>query len=282
MDHENTSQNGLNEIPNQGLTFSDNKGLLAQEMDGRSEDEKRFGGFFANLRSDHTRKEYSYAIREFLALYEGEIHEPRDIQKHHIAHYRNLLEKNYAPNTVLKKMSAISSLCKYLADPAVALLDTNPCFGVNRVEKEVQRETAALTREEVKKMFMAIRLDRYNTLFNKAFLGVGFYGGLRIHEICNLRRKNLGSESGVKILRFTGKRRNVRKVSLHPVAGKYLDDHLRDLEKRGFDMENPDQPLFPNLKKPQQAGPITSSAGDYIFKTILDRAGFVAGDDVRR
>lgn len=265
-----------------GLIPVNPAGVLTAKIAHLSEDGKRFQGFFANLRSDLTKIEYERAIREFLLLYEGEIHRPQDIRKHHIANYRNLIEKKYAPNTVLKKMSAISSLCKYLADPDVGLLDHNPCFGVNRVKKEVVKETAALTKDEVKRMFAALNPDRYNYFFNRAFISTGFYGGLRIHEICGLRRKNLGTESGVRILRFVGKRRNVRKVSLHPICNRHIDEHLEHLKSKGFDIEDPEQAMFPNLRNPEQEKPITITAGEYIFMTLLKKAGVVDNEDVRR
>lgn len=258
------------------------RGFLAAQLADLSEDAKRFSGFFANLRSDLTRREYSHTIKEFLLLYDGEIKHPKDIKKHHVAFYREYLETRYAPNTINKKISALSSFCKYLACPTVGLMDHNPCYGVKRASSERLRETAALTKEQVQAVFDALNPKRSSFLMHRAFLAVGFYTGLRIREILNLTIDNIGVEKGVKLLRFAGKRRLVRKIVLHPLLADYLGQHLDNLRSKGIDVTAPTCYLFPNGDYPRKDGPMCQVYADSIFRKTLDKTGFVDPNDSRR
>ena len=75
------------------------------------EGEKILASFFMNTRSPLTAREYRLASEEFFRFLAGEVKRPEDLRRHHIVFYRKWLERKSLSNkTILKKLSAISSL----------------------------------------------------------------------------------------------------------------------------------------------------------------------------
>ena len=82
-----------------------------------TETRKVLGSFFLNLSSSLTAREYERTAREFFTLLSGEVNQPQELRRHHIIVYRRWLEgRGLANKTIQKKLSAIASLCKFLAE----------------------------------------------------------------------------------------------------------------------------------------------------------------------
>lgn len=233
--------------------------------------EKILASFFLNARSPLTAREYRLASEEFFRLLGGEIKGLRDLQRHHIVFYRKWLEgKALANKTIQKKLSAISSLCRYLAE--AGLVEKDIAYGVSRPRTENKRETADISDENVRRVFAAMHPEKYTYASHRAILAVGFFTGLRSAEIRMLRMRNLGFVNGIKVLNLKVKGDKPHEIPLHPFLISALDLHMEVLKRRGFQVDDRDHVLFPSLKTGMNT-PMSDKALDYIFKAALQRAG---------
>lgn len=233
--------------------------------------EKILASFFLNARSPLTAREYRLAAQEFLRFLGAEVSGPAELQRHHIVFYRKWLEgKGLANKTIQKKLAAISSLCKFLAE--AGLVEKDIAYGVARPRTENRRETADISDENVRKIFAALNPKSYTYASHLAILAVGFFTGLRSSEIRTLRIKDLGTVNGIKIFHLKIKGDKVHEIPLHPFAISALDEHLNDLLARGFKLDEAGHVLFPSLKT-RENRPMSAEALDYILKSAMDRAG---------
>jgi len=212
-----------------------------------SEGEKILASFFMNARSPLTAREYRLASEEFFRFLSGEVKRPEDLRRHHIIAYRKSLEeRSLANKTILKKLSAISSLCKFLAE--ADLIERDITYGISRPRSENKRETAAINDKDVSKILGSFEGGGYASLSHRAILAVGFYAGLRSNEIRQLRVSDMGFIKGIKILRLQIKGDKTHETPLHPVVISAIDEHLDFLKVRGFAVNEPGHVLFPSLK----------------------------------
>lgn len=233
--------------------------------------EKILASFFMNARSPLTAREYRLAATEFFRFLGGEVKGPGELQRHHIVFYRKWLEeKGLANKTIQKKLAAISSLCRYLAE--AGLVEKDIAYGVSRPRTENKRETADISDEDVRKIFAALNPKSYTYASHRAILAVGFFTGLRSREIRTLRMKDLGTVNGIKIFHLKVKGDKVHEIPLHPFAISALDEHLNVLRARGFEVDKQEHVMFPSIKTGKNR-PISAEALDYILKSAMDRAG---------
>ena len=236
------------------------------------EEEKVLASFFLNFRSAGTVDAYRQAAREMFQFLGDEVRRPEDLRRHHVIAYRKSLEeRGLAPKTILKKLSGISSLCKFLAE--AGLMDRDVTYGISRPRSENRRETAAIEDADVTKVIESVRPGAYASASHKAILSVGFYAGLRSNEIRQLRVGDIGTVKGIKILRLRIKGDKAHEIPLHPVVIMAIDGHLEALRARGFALDD-DHVLFPSLKTGRNV-PMSDEAIRYIFNAALDRAGVV-------
>jgi site-specific recombinase XerD len=107
--------------------------------------EKILRSFFVNHRSRLTAEAYHSDAREFFGLFRDEVKFPGDLRRHHVIGYKTWLEsRGQAPKTILRKLSGVSSLCRFLA--VAGLLDRDITYEVSRPEARDQRETGDLPR----------------------------------------------------------------------------------------------------------------------------------------
>lgn len=208
-----------------------------------------------------------------------EVSHPSQLKRRHVISYKEMLEnKGLAPKTVLKKLSAVSSFCRFLAEEV--LTDRDLTYGISRPDDENQTETSDLKDSDVQRLFASLNPGRKNFHSYRAILAVGFYAGFRVSEIVVLRIKNIGTVEGIKIFRTRLKNDTLHEVVIHPFVLKALDSHLTRLREHGFDTHDPEQVLFPSLKTMANR-PMTKEGIAYIFKTCLEKAG-ISQDDFRR
>ncbi|MCX6131929.1 MAG: tyrosine-type recombinase/integrase [Proteobacteria bacterium] len=236
-----------------------------------SDDKKILASFFLNARSPLTAREYRLAAEEFFRFLGEEVRGPTELQRHHIVFYRKWLEqKGLANKTIQKKLAAISSLCKFLAE--AGLIEKDIAYGVARPRTENRRETADISDENVRKIFASLNPKSYTYASHRAILAVGFFTGLRSSEIRTLRMRDLGSVNGIKIFNLKVKGDKVHEIPLHPFVISALDEHLNALQARGFKVDEAEHVLFPSLKTGENR-PMSAEALDYILKSAMDQAG---------
>lgn len=227
--------------------------------------------FLKNLRLE-TQKVYKQAVFEFMqyVLTRFPLDTARDLKRSHIILYKENLEKSGQANrTILKKMSAISSFCKFLAHDG--LVDKDIVFGIKRPSSRNKRETADLSDKDVRKLFDGMRQDKVYYMHHRALLAVGFYTGLRSKEIRHLKIGDYGKADGHTVIRCIIKGDKAHEVPLNPFVVKCLDEHIEKLKELGFKLDSGDY-LFPSIKSKLNK-PIQASALVTIFRNRLSEAG---------
>lgn len=243
------------------------------------EGEKILASFFINARSPLTAREYRLAAGELFRFLGSEIAGPEDLRRHHVIAYKKSLEaRGLASKTILKKLSGISSLCKFLAE--AGLVDKDITYGISRPRSENKRETAAIADGDIAKILESFKGGGYAAASHRAILSLAFYSGLRSNEIRQLKARDIGTVKGIKILKLKIKGDKPHEIPLHPVALGALEEHFRVLKERGFPIDDPDHVLFPSLKTGKNV-PMSDEAIRYIFNAALNKVG-IERDSFRR
>ncbi|MFW7382232.1 MAG: tyrosine-type recombinase/integrase [Oligoflexus sp.] len=241
--------------------------------------EKTLLAFFNSFDSELTSREYFRAAREFLSLVFTEIDQIEMLSRDHLILYQKWLKaKGLAKKTILKKLSAISSLCKHLAHEG--FVDRDLSYGLKKPRSDNKRQTADFSDDEVRRLFAALEPKRKCFTSHRALLAVGFYTGLRSAEIRHLKVGNVSEIKGHRILSLTIKGNKPHEVPLNPFAYRCLAEHIDRLGELGFDIQDPDQWLFPALN-PIRNKPISSTALEKILSNLIKKAG-IKRSTVRR
>lgn len=230
-----------------------------------------YEGFLKN-KSDLTAKVYHATTEEFLSFISQnyKIRSISELSRNHIIFYKShLIEKKNSDKTILKKLSAVSSLCSFLAFEG--LIEKDICYGVSRPKTQNKKETADLTDDEVKLMLSSLDPKSHSYPLHHAILAVGFYTGLRSAEIRNLRVGAYGRIDGHMVLRTKIKGSKIHTVPLNPVVIRAIDDLIARKKELGHQVEEEDY-LFSSLKY-RLNKPIQPNSLKYVFDKALREAG---------
>ncbi len=226
--------------------------------------------FFSSFESPHTAREYLATAKEFLNFAGPSISSLSELSRDHLIMYQNFLRtKGQAQKTILKKLSAVSSLCKHLAFEG--LVDKDLSYGLKRPKSNNRKETADFSDQEVKKIFAALDPKKKCFTSHRALLAIGFYTGLRSAEIRNLKIKNLTDVNGHRVLNLVIKGSKPHEVPLNPFCYRAIIEHIAKLAEFGFNVADPEQWLFPSLN-PMRNQPISNVAFNKILKLKLKAA----------
>ena len=214
---------------------------------------------FLKDRSPTTAKSYRIDLKEFFAFTNKHFQRPRvegkkvhfkDIKRVHVVKYKNVLEaaktrfgKPYAPNTINRKISSVSSFFHFLRLREV--VDKNPCELCTRLKYQIVRETEALTDLEMKHL-MELVIRKANPM-HKAVLITMFTTGMRNAEVRNIKPKDFKVHEGVRILDYIGKGQKQSQVAIHPAAAHYIDEYMKWMASKGRQIE-PEDYLFQPMK----------------------------------
>jgi site-specific recombinase XerD len=241
--------------------------------------EKTILAFLNSHGSELTSREYARTGREFLGFAFQDIQSISELGRDHLILYQKWLKtRGQAQKTILKKMSAVSSLCKHLAHEG--FVDQDLTYGLKRPRSDNRRETADFTDDEVRRIFSALDGKRKSFTSHRALLAVGFYTGLRSAEIRHLKVRNLAEVKGHRILSLRIKGDKPHEIPLNPFAFRCLEEHIERLGELGLDVKNPEQWLFPSLS-PIRNQPISATALEKILKNLVKKSG-IRASSVRR
>ena len=226
--------------------------------------------FLTNFGSKATAVEYARTTQEFLAFVAPHISGLAELRRDHIIFYKkSLTQRGLAHKTILKKLSTISSLCKFLAHEG--LVERDLTYGLKRPKSYNKKETAALTEEDVRRVFASMNPGAYAFQAHRALLAVGFYTGLRSAEIRNLKVGDLTAAEGHRIIKTKIKGDKPHEVPLNPFVVHCLNEHLAKLNDLGFKV-TAEHYLFPRLR-PRDNRPISDKALRQILRSKLQQAG---------
>lgn len=229
--------------------------------------------------SELTSREYERTAKEFLTFAFQNIEEIGELRRDHLILYQKWLRtRDQAQKTILKKMSAVSSLCKHLAHEG--FIERDLSYGLKRPRSDNRRETADFSDEEVKRLFAALDEKRKSFTSHRALLAVGFYTGLRSAEIRHLKVGNLSEVKGHRVLSLRIKGDKPHEIPLNPFAWRCISEHIERLSELGFDTSDPKQWIFPSLS-PIRNSPISSTALENVLKGLIKKAG-LKQSNVRR
>ncbi|HYX34278.1 MAG TPA: tyrosine-type recombinase/integrase [Oligoflexus sp.] len=226
-----------------------------------------------------TSREYERTAKEFFAFAFQDIREIGQLTRDHLILYQKWLRtRDQAHKTILKKMSAVSSLCRHLAHEG--FIERDLSYDLKRPRSDNRRETADFSDEEVRRLFAALDPKRKSFTSHRALLSIGFYTGLCSAEIRHLKIKNLSDAKGHRVLSLRIKGDKPHEIPLNPFAFRCISEHIERLSELGFDAGHPEQWFFPSLS-PIRNSPISSSALEKILKGLVKKSGIKASS-VRR
>lgn len=165
--------------------------------------------------------------------------------------YIQSIQDRYSRQTVVRKVSAIRSFCRYLRREQ--LIDEDPSKLV-RGPKLSRRLPSCLDREEVQKLFDATTIpsgdetaDSLSRLRDRAILETLYATGMRVSELSSARLDDLNLEA--MEMRVFGKGSRERIVLLNQSAQTYLRNYLdkrlvKDPVRTEVTAPAKDEPLF--------------------------------------
>lgn len=234
--------------------------------------------FFKSL-SDLTCREYLAAIGEFFKFVGPSLGGIENLKRDDIIDYQSWLRgKGLASNTILKKVAAVSSLCKHLAYGGY--VDRDLTYGVKRVEGTNKKPTADFTEEEVKKIFDSLNPKKKCFTSHRAIIAVGLYLGLRSANIRMIKIGDFSEYQGHRILHVILKGNKPHEIPIPPFCWFAIEEHIKTLKEMGFDTDSPDQWLFPSLSPPRNK-PMSGSGLRQVLHTKLKWAGIPTSPNYR-
>lgn len=166
--------------------------------------------------------------------------------------YVRSIQDRYSRQTVVRKVSAIRSFCRYLRREQ--LIDEDPSKQV-RGPKLARRLPSCLDKEEVARLFDATASaqaetnpgDRLNSVRDRAILEMLYASGMRVSELCSARIGDIDLNSAE--MRVMGKGSRERVVLLNASAcqwlKKYMEMRTRRPEAGAPEVgPAPEEPLF--------------------------------------
>ena len=255
-------------VPPQTSTGLTVRGDVGQRMISAAEfqqlaDVPAAAEWLANIDSPNTRRAYQNDVGEFMSMLGiRRFSELPGVRRAHVIAWRKMLEaRDLGPSTRRRKLSAVSSLFRYLCNENA--VDENPVSGVRRPRMENANEgrTPALSDAQARRLLSAPEGESLLARRDRALLAVLLYHGLRRDEVARLTVGSLHEHRGVPHFRVTGKGSKTRPVPVHPAALSALGDYL---ELAGHHRDR-NAPLFQPTQARWAGRPLT---GDGIYKLV--------------
>ena len=185
------------------------------------------------------------STRNTLSAYRGDLSNfiefidvpPEDIDRQTLVSYGDYLQReSYAPTSVARKMSALTSFCSWLVDQGV--LSVNPGVGI-RLGRHSPINPRPLSREELHRLFMVASEQpaTAESLRNHAMLEMLYASGAKVTELSALNVANInlqGNSLMVTLAKANRKQRTVRidrRPTMHAL-GLYLSEGRPQLASR--------------------------------------------------
>lgn len=210
-------------------------------------------------RSPKTRENYERYLRAFVA--ENGVRTSKDINDETVRRFRlNLARRGIKKITQSYYVIALRNFLKYLVKRGIEVLPPET-IELPRVSR---RDIEVLEYEELERLLTAPQGDNLRALRDRAILETFFSTGLRLAELCNLKRY-INLKRGEISVR--GKGDKLRVVFLSDRAKKALKEYL---DKR----EDAEETLFISLNK---SGKVIGRITPRAVQRLVDRYARAAG-----
>ena len=230
--------------------------------------------WLANFTSKNTQSTYKNAVFEFINFaWIQNTQELYQMGQAEIIAYRTVLKKNGLSNTTIAvRLSALSSLYKFLADKQ--LCPTNPVSGVKRPNTGTgglwSGKTPTLSSQDVRKVLDSPDTTTIQGRRDLAILHVYFYLWTRCNEPASLRVKDFYIDRGYPVLKFTIKWDKTNIVAIHVECQIAIDAYL----STALHKNDPSSPLFRVIKTGRNFwAPISRKQFYNVFKKYIRLAG---------
>lgn len=168
----------------------------------------------------------------------------QEISRSLIEKFRNsLVKKGYKQNTIHVRLKILRKMLLRALNEGI--IKSNPMASIKLKQERGVREY--LTEDELLAIEEVDNLDVFNSLTRDVFL-FGCYTGLRIGDICSLKRSDLKAENGfLRLVKKMGKTSDIVSFKLNKRAQEILEYHIEENENYVFPMLrkykelNPDQ-----------------------------------------
>jgi integrase/recombinase XerD len=233
--------------------------------------------WLSNIDNEKTKRAYRNDVAEFLHFAGLKNYAAlRAVARAHVIAWRKDLEdRELAPSSIRRKLSALSSLFDYLCERnAVA---GNPVDGVKRpAANGNEGSTPALGDAQASKLLDAPPANTLKGVRDRAILATLLYHGIRREELCRLRVGDVHSREGVVHFLVQGKRNKIRFVPVHPMGQRLIVEYLA-LAGHALDA---DGPLFRPVKNNRTAEGLKRTLNpNSIYRNVVRHYGLETGID---
>lgn len=237
-----------------------------QELDYKNQKlMKIVSNFLQNFLSDHTRSAYAIDFRSFAKSLEERgriLNGPEDVTRNDAIEFRNFLKDIYAPKTIHRKLSSLSSLFKELQNAQI--IELNPFIGVKRPKAINVKNPKGFSDEEVKMICNYYSEDKILDLNKKAILIFLCYTGCRVTEAVNAKVKDISQDDGIYTILISGKGAKIRRIPLHPKVYRVLSSLIERREKEPGDY------IFTAVFKKSKSGMRRESIYRLLKRTLIE------------
>lgn len=188
--------------------------------------------------SDYTVRNYTAAVRSFVAWLEGSGKWSEDFAAVRPIHVRSFLVeqgRRISRRTLHNQVSGLRAFYRYLRQQGVA--DSNPFTGVSlpKLEKPLpkflsEKQMEALLNAPIL-LWKDGQVGEFEAFRDSLVLELLYGGGLRVSELCGLKHGDIDPAQGVA--RVRGKGGKHRLCPLGPVASKCLQAFVARFDLRG-------------------------------------------------
>ena len=234
--------------------------------------------FFYNFSSPHTRDSYRRDLVQFfnfLSEHFPDLQDVATLDRAYVVAYRNFLEeKSYAPKSISRKLSSLTSYFDFLVEKNI--FPNNPCHGVKRPRQEVVTPTCDLSDEQVEALLKKLADETASAPLHRAVIYLLFSTGIRRAELINLKVKDLKRSRDHAFITVRAKGGKYLDKVLHPACLEILEAYLSWQTRDGRELKEDDYLLQPT-RNPLDPGKLNKAINpktiEYIVKSWCKRAG---------
>ncbi len=207
---------------------------------------------FLKDRTALTEKAYRIDLRDFFSFTARSFNLPRlvenkmrfdEIKRVHVVKYKKYLEsikslrnKPFAPNSVNRKISSISSFFQFLVQREI--INKNPTEFCIRPKRLVVEETQAFSDREMKNLFDQI-IEEAPPL-HRAVILLLFTTGIRQAELRNIRLCDFKMNEGINFLKYIGKCQKMNEIPVHPTAAHFINEYINWMTRNARNIDKSD------------------------------------------
>ena len=163
-----------------------------------------------------------------------------------------MIEEEYAPKTINRRVSSVSSLYKYLqgsaAEMRLPITVPNPAHAqfIARSSTDAVKDTAALSPTRARQLMGLADGEELIDYRDRALIKLFLFSAIRIGAACKLNVGDFRNEEDSAVIRITEKGDKRRSIGIHPQAASAIAEYIEMAEiTRG--------PLFRPRKGPRNS-----------------------------